>query len=238
MTRGEWRRGLLLGIALCAAVAFIFYDSLLAMLLTAVILPLFMHWWAVTMQDAKRAEFERQLAEALQGLTGALEAGHAFENAISEICREQEREGRARTMVGREFKLMEQELAINIPVETVWEHFAKRCGQQDVQEIAMVIDAGKRSGGNLIHVMRRCMLQIAEKIDVRREIEASLSSRKMELYLMLMMPAAVLLYMRLVFSDMMAMLYGNAAGIAVMTVCLAVYAAAAWLGNRIIRACS
>lgn len=238
VTIREWRNGMVAGIVLCTVTALIFYNSVRALALGIVIMPCWMLWWGRERQRIKKEEFERQLSAALQALAAALEAGHAFENAMMEVCREQERERQDRSMVGREFKVMAQELAMNIPVETVWEHFALRCTQRDVQELAMVVGAGKRSGGNLIQVMRRCVLQITEKMEVLSEIETMLSARKLELRLMLIMPAAILLYMRFVFGGMMAYLYGSTAGVIVMTVCLCLYAAAAVLGSRIIRTCS
>ena len=228
---------MLLGLLLCTGIALIFYDTLRALILSPVILPAWMCWWDAERRRCRKEEFERQMHAALQSLTAALETGHAVENAMMEVCREQEREGKEQTMVGREFKVMEQELLINVPVETVWDHFAARCGHRDVREIAMVVRAGKRSGGNLIHVMRRCMQQITEKMEVLRQIETILSSRELELKLMLMMPALILIYMRLAFAGMMKLLYHNTAGLIVMTVCLVLYAAAAVLGERIVRAC-
>lgn len=99
----------------------------------------------------------------------------------------------------------------------------------------MVIGAGKRTGGNLIRVMRRSVEQTAGKMEVIREIRAVLASRRLELRLMLVMPFAILLYMRLVFGRMISLLYGNAAGVIVMTLCLGLYAAAAVLGHRIVQ---
>ncbi|MBQ1395407.1 MAG: type II secretion system protein F, partial [Lachnospiraceae bacterium] len=84
-------------------------------------------------------------------------------------------------------------------------------------------------------VMRRCMVQIAEKMEVHRQIDTVLSARKLELRLMLLMPFMILLYLRLVFTNMISLLYGNFPGVIVMTLCLVLYVAAGVLGYRIVR---
>ena len=228
--------GRVTGALLSIAVAYVFYNSALALILSLVIVPGWMRWWMGERQRIKQRDLAEKLSIGLQSLTAALEAGRAFENAMLEVCREQEREGRDQTMVGREFRIMAQELSMNVPIEQVWSHFARRCRQQDVREMAMVIGAGKRTGGNLVSVMRRCIVQIAEKMEVHRQIDTVLSARKLELRLMLLMPFVILLYLRLVFGNMISLMYGNLAGVIIMTLCLALYVAAGVLGHRIVRA--
>ena len=235
VSQAEIRAGLVTGVVLSIAVAYVFYNSVLALVLSPVIIYGWMRWWLGERQKIRQRDFAEELRVSLQSLTAALEAGQAFENAMLEVCREKEREGRDQSMVGKEFRIMAQELSMNVPIEQVWSHFAGRCRQQDVREMAMVIGAGKRTGGNLIHVMRRCMVQIAEKMEVHRQIDTVLSARKLELRLMLLMPFVILLYLRVVFGNMISLMYGNLTGVIVMTFCLGLYVAAGVLGYRIVR---
>lgn len=223
------------GILVCLGLITVFYNTVRAFPLLLILMPVWLYWWSEEICLKKRQLFERQLAEALRILSAALEAGRSFENAMDAVCLEMEREGLADTMVGREFRRMVKQLSVNRPVEQVWQSFAARCGHRDVVEIAMVISAGKRAGGNLISVMKKTTVQIAEKMEVDREIETVLASKKTELFIMMAMPIGILLYMRLVFGDMLSRLYGNAVGVLVMSLALAVYLAAAFWGRRIIR---
>ncbi len=234
----EYAKGLAAGLIILAGAVFVFYNTFKAMILAVIFIPVWMRFWDGEMQKRRREEFERDFARSLQIMSAALEAGQSFENSMHETLRTLVREGRQETMVGREYALMCRQLSVNIPAEEVWEEFAARCGLREVKEMAMVIGAGKRAGGNLIRVMRRSLEQTAGKMEIIREIRAVLASRRLELRLMLVMPFAILLYMRLVFGRMIALLYGNAAGITVMTLCLALYGTAAFLGHRIVRAAS
>ena len=231
----EYAKGLLFGTLILTGAVFVFYNSLKAMILAVVFIPVWMRFWDKEMQKIRREQFEKDFARSLQIMSAALEAGQSFENAMRETLRTLVREGGGQTMIGREYALMCRQLSVNMPAEQIWGEFAARCGIREVKEMAMVIGAGKRTGGNLIRVMRRSVEQTAGKMEVIREIRAVLASRRLELRLMLVMPFAILLYMRLVFGRMISLLYGNAAGVIVMTLCLGLYAAAAVLGHRIVQ---
>ena len=235
MTRREYSLGILTGAGLCLVIVIVFYNTPKALPVSLILMPLWLRWWREEMQQRKQQIFAVQLQESLRMLSAALEAGRSLENAICGVCEEMERQGTDDSLVGREFYRMRQQLALNWPVERVWQSFAGRTGQRDVVETAMVVSAGKRAGGNLISVMRKSTLQIAERMEVDREIDTLLSSKKTELVIMLAMPIGILLYMRIVFNEMIAHLYHNAPGVIVMSLALALYLAAAWWGQRIIR---
>ena len=230
----EYRTGILIGAALAGGVAFVFYNSAKAMILAPVILPFWMRWWDALKQSRKKRQFEREFRQCLQSLEAALQTGRSFENAMRQVTGGTPGALRC-PMAGKEFSVMCRQLEMNVPVETVWENFAGRCPHPDVREMALVITSGKRAGGNLIRVMRRSISQITQKMEVQREIETVLAARRLELRLMLAMPFAILLYMRMAFSGMMSLLYGSLPGVIVMTLCLGLYAAAGIIGHRIVR---
>ena len=69
---------------------------------------------------------------------------------------------------------------------------------------------------------------------VKKEIEATLAAKKSEQMIMSLMPAGIILYLQLASPGFLDILYGNPFGICAMTVCLAVYGAAYWMGKRIV----
>ena len=56
----------------------------------------------------------------------------------------------------------------------------------------------------------------------------------MEFRVMTVVPFGIILYMRLAFSEFMGVLYGNALGVSVMSICLGVYLAAWKLGKQMV----
>ena len=137
VSQAEIRAGLVTGVVLSFAVAYVFYNSVLALVLSPVISYVWRRGWLGERQKIRQRDFAEELRVSLQSLTAALEAGQAFENAMLEVCREKEKEGRDQSMVGKEFRIMAQELSMNVPIEQVWSHFAGRCRQRDGRGVAM-----------------------------------------------------------------------------------------------------
>lgn len=75
---------------------------------------------------------------------------------------------------------------------------------------------------------------LGDKIDVRKEIETTLSAKKAEQTIMSLMPAGIILYLQLTSPGFLEVLYGNLFGVCAMTICLGIYALSYWLGKRIV----
>lgn len=95
--------------------------------------------------------------------------------------------------------------------------------------------SAKRSGGDMLAIIKDTAGQISDKIDVKREIDTILAAKQYEFRVMSAVPYVIIGYMSFSFPEFMDSLYGNAAGTGVMTVCLMVYIGAYYLGLRIIR---
>ena len=51
---------------------------------------------------------------------------------------------------------------------------------------------------------------------------------------MSLMPAGIIVYLQMTSPGFLSVLYGNPFGIAAMSICLAIYAAAYWMGRKIV----
>ena len=128
-----------------------------------------------------------------------------------------------------------RKLRLQIPMEQVLQEFSQRVELEDVRNFASVFTAAKRSGGDMVAIIQNTVSQISEKIEVKREIDIILASKKYEFRVMCVIPYVMILYLQLSFPEFMGVLYGNAIGIGVMTLCLTVYVGACMLGLRLIR---
>ena len=168
-------------------------------------------------------------------MSAVLKAGYSVENAIREVSRElvplYDKESRIR----KEYDRMTHQLELKMPVAEVLEQFAERTGQEDVEDFVNVFAAAKKSGGDSITIIRNAVRIISGKIDTEKEIQTMIASNKLEFEIMCAVPFAIILYMKLTFGEFLSVLYGNMAGMIIMTVCLCVYIAAYCIGRRIIR---
>ena len=124
--------------------------------------------------------------------------------------------------------------SMSVAVEELFLDLGQRCKVEDIENFASVLYTAKRSGGDLGNVIQKVARMLGDKIDVKKEIEATLAAKKSEQMIMSLMPAGIILYLQLASPGFLDILYGNPFGICAMTVCLAVYGAAYWMGKRIV----
>ncbi len=185
--------------------------------------------------EQKQGMFLLQFKEMTECIANALNVGYSAENAFKEAQKEMRIVYMNRSMINDELDLMVRKIRLQIPLEQVLEDFAGRVELEDVKNFAVVFSAAKRSGGDMIAIIHNTAVQIGEKIDVQREISIILASKKYEFRIMCVIPFAMIFYMQLSFPQFMSVLYGNAVGIGVMTICLAGYIFAYVLGAKLIK---
>ena len=92
----------------------------------------------------------------------------------------------------------------------------------------------KRTGGDMNRIIQTSARMLGDKIDVRKEIETTLAAKKAEQMIMSLMPAGIILYLKLTSPGFLSVLYGNLFGMCAMTLCLGIYVLSYWLGRRIV----
>lgn len=213
--------------------AWLYYRSWLAVPALA---PVWLWYYRAQEKECirqKRREFEGQFKEMIQAVSSALNTGYSIENAIKESQKELRLLYSDREPISREMLVLIRGLRMQIPVEQVVEEMAQRVEIEAVENFAAVFVTAKRSGGDMIAIIRSTAAQIADKIDVQREIATVLAAKKYEFKVMSAIPYGIIAYMSLSFPDFMVCLYGNIIGIGVMTVCLMIYIGAYYLGTRL-----
>ena len=83
-------------------------------------------------------------------------------------------------------------------------------------------------------IIRRSAAVTGDKIEVKREMNTLLSSKKYEQKIMNLVPFLIVAYLQITSKGFFDVLYGNPVGIAIMTACLAVYLAAFLLSGKIV----
>lgn len=180
----------------------------------------------------KEHEFLIQFKEMIQVISSALNTGYSIENAVKECQKEMKLLYTEKEPVRRELAILTGQLRMQIPVEQAIKDMADRTGLEDVGNFASVFVIAKRSGGDMIAIIRNTAGQIGDKIDVRREIRTILAAKQYEFRIMSAVPYGIIAYMLLSFPEFMTCLYGNAMGTGVMTVCLIIYISAWHLGVK------
>ena len=84
-------------------------------------------------------------------------------------------------------------------------------------------------------MLRSVTRTMAEKGELEEEIRTLMAGKRMEFMLMCVLPALILAYVRLGNPGFMDPVYTGLRGRLFMSSCLAVYAMAVWLGQRLIQ---
>lgn len=175
-----------------------------------------------------------QFREAIQAVSSALNTGYSVENAFRQAQKELRLIYPEQARISKELQIVVRQMRLQIPMEDILEEFAGRVQTEDVWNFVAVFAAAKKSGGNMIAIIRNTASQISDKIDVKREIDTILAAKRYEFRVMSAVPYAIIGYMALSFPEFMDNLYGNILGIGVMTGCLCIYLGAYYLGTKMI----
>ena len=232
--KAEYGKAAFKGLALLSGIAYLFYDFFLGGLMFSPFLVIYLRIWEKQYIKKQQQEFCAQFKMSLQSMSSALNVGYSAENALKETAKDLSLIYKKDTRIIREYTYMIHQLNMNVPLEQIWKEFADRVGQEDVSNFVSVFVAAKRAGGDSIEMIRNAVKQICEKIEVKREIEMTMSAKKLEFQVMSVVPFGIIFYMRIAFPDFVEVLYRNFLGIFVMTVCLAVYAGAFYMGKKMI----
>lgn len=186
--------------------------------------------------QAKRArEMTRQFLDGIQMIAASLQAGYSAENSLREALRELQKVYEPDAFIVREFRFMNAQIEMSRNMEELFWNFGKRSAVEDIRSFAEVFLTAKRSGGDLLAVIRNTTSCIRQKQETMQEIETCLSGKMMEQNIMSLIPILILAYIRLTSPEFLSAMYGNTTGVTVMGCCFAVYAAAYFWGRKIVR---
>ena len=221
-------------VALCAVADYLFYRSAWVLLLMIPALVFYLKWQQNRMIRERRKKLNYQFKDALTSLSVAVQAGYSVESAIKTCVRDLERVYGKGTDIVEEFRYIESQQHISVPLEELFLDLGSRSQVEDIENFASVFYTAKRTGGDMNRVIQKVARMLGDKIDVKKEIEATLAAKKSEQMIMSLMPAGIIMYLQLTSPGFLSVLYGNPFGIAAMSICLAIYATAYWLGRKIV----
>ena len=220
--------------ALNGAVSLLFYRSWIAFALLAPGIVVFLKEQNKNLRKRRIRLLESQFLTGIQAVSNALSAGYSVENAFIEAVDELRKVYASGEDVVREFAQIARQLSYNRPLEALLLDLANRSQAEDIESFAQVFAAARRSGGDLIAIIRNTVFVIGQKEETRREIQVSIASRKLEQNVMSAVPLFILAYVGLGSPGFLDAMYHNLAGCAVMTGCLLTYVCAWLLGRKIV----
>ena len=94
------------------------------------------------------------MQDALNALSVAVQAGYSVENAVSACAGDLERIYPQDADIVKEFRYMEGQLKVSVPVEALFQSLGERSGIEDMENFAAVFYTAKRTGGDMTRIIQ------------------------------------------------------------------------------------
>lgn len=183
--------------------------------------------------DKRRSELAKQFRDMLDGLTTSLGTGKNVNNSFVSIYEDLKVQYNEEAYIVKELEVIISGINNNIPIEDILQDFGERSDNDDIKGFANVFKISYRKGGNLKDIIRNTHSTITDKMEITEDIETILTSNKMELNIMIVMPIMIIGLMKLM-SPELASNFVSPSGIISTTLSLFMFVASYLLGKKII----
>lgn len=183
----------------------------------------------------RKIELNLQFKDALYSLASALGVGRSLESSFKVALKDlQVLYPDDETFIVSEFKLICRRLELNEPVESGLLDLARRSGLEDISNFVDIMVICKRTGGNMVEVVKNTSNIICEKIDLNQDIDLLLTKQKYEQKILNFMPVVFIGLIKFGGSGYMDVLYSSAQGYLIMAFALIILAASYFISKKIL----
>ena len=234
LNRKERLGAVLEGMVLNAIVSYLFYNTWIAMIPGVLIVWVYIRDKKHVLMRKRLYRIREEFKEFLDALIAALQTGKSMENAFAEALKDTWEYVEKNTEFVLEMKYLCKSITLGESLEKLLKDFAQRSCLEELEYFAEVFQVGKRSGGNIVGIMRNTIWMLQEKMEAEAEIYAVLAEKRLEFQVMSVIPLGIILYLRIGAGNLLESLYQNGVGIVVMTGCLLVYGGCYLYGKRLL----
>ena len=234
MGRQEKLLNLFLAAAVLFAVGYVFYHS---KILSALLMLFALKWPKIRTRqiiEKRKKQLTLQFKDMLYSLASALAVGKSVESGIQDTLQDLKviyPDPQTDILVEMEYIL--RGIGMNNTIEEMFGQFAERAHLEDIDNFVDIFVTCKRTGGDLMEVMRSTSNTIGEKIEVKQEIETTISGKKYEFQFMMVLPVILVLFLTVTSGDYMAPVFTEIVGRLAMTGAIVIFAAAYCVGSKI-----
>lgn len=231
----SWYVGEVIKLALIAAVtSYCFYASAYGLLAAIPITGYlyFQDYRECIERNKKR--FMRDFRELLQIVDSNICAGRSLENSFmeakTECCNRQD----MGTVMQQEISWLVRGLQLNRGMEELLIEMGEKSEIDEIKSFAGLVNIAKLHGGNLSGLIRQFISNVSRKKLLEEEIETMMSAKKLEGMIMVVMPYAIVIYMRLTGAEYMNAMYTTVVGRVVMSAAMIIVGIAMAVMRRIV----
>jgi tight adherence protein B len=189
-----------------AVVGLVVFHRLAFALIAAVVGGVVPIFWLKHKRNARMKKFEEQFPDALDLLSRALRAGHAFQTAMGMVADE------LPAPVGVEFKKAFEQQNFGLPLREVLDLLGERVPILDVKFFATAVTIQRETGGNLAEILDNLAHVVRERFKILRQVRVHTAHGRFTGYVLLALPAALAVALMFINPEHMKLLFEEKMG--------------------------
>jgi tight adherence protein B len=162
--------------------------------------------WLKHRRTKRMKRFEEQFPEALDLLSRAIRAGHAFQTAMGMVADE------LPDPVGPEFKKTFDQQNYGLPLKDALNELSERLKMLDVRFFVTAVLIQRETGGNLAEILDNLAHVVRERFKILRQVRVHTAHGRFTGYVLLALPAALAVALSFINPEHMALLFRERMG--------------------------
>jgi tight adherence protein B len=157
-------------------------------------------------RSARMHRFEEQFPEALDLLSRAIRAGHAFTTAMGMVADE------APAPIGPEFRKTFEEQNFGLPLKDALGNLGDRVPHMDVRFFVTAVLIQRETGGNLSEILDNLSHVVRERFKILRQVRVYTAHGRLTGYVLMALPAALAIVLSFINPDHVNLLFSERMG--------------------------
>ena len=145
--------------------------------------------YASHMRARRFQKFEEKFPEAIDTLSRAVRAGHAFTTALEMIANE------LAEPVAGEFRQLYEEQKFGLPVRDALVNLTERVPLVDVKFFVTAVMLQRETGGNLAEILDNLSYVIRERFKILRQVRVHTAQGRLTMVLLMALPPTIVVIM-------------------------------------------
>jgi tight adherence protein B len=162
--------------------------------------------YASYMRSRRFRKFEELFPEAIDTLTRAVRAGHAFTTALELIANE------LSEPIASEFRKLFEEQKFGLPVRDALLNLTERVPLVDVKFFVTAVMLQRETGGNLAEILDNLSYMIRERFKIMRQVRVYTAQGRLTMMLLMGMPPIIVVVMLAMNPDFIRPLFADPIG--------------------------
>jgi tight adherence protein B len=158
------------------------------------------------LKQKRKERLQKQLPEALDLISRALKAGHAFVGGVKLVADEFD------DPLGPEFGEMLEEINYGVSTQVALKNLAKRVNCNEIKYFVVGVILQRETGGNLAELMDTLALLIRERFKFDGKVRTLTAEGKLSAVVLVCLPFSIIAYLKLTQPDYMNLLFSDPIG--------------------------